>query len=471
MEPVLSAVNVFVSYAREDTRWKDELVRLLKHFEAGGLKIWHDYFIGPGDWHEQVLNELRRSQIVVLLMSDSGIRSERCRDEWDEVRKMVEAYNVPEGSRQVQPNVPPKCERVIPIPVIVSHCDWEETLKKHIPGNLQVYPRDNRPLIEAEHRNELWLDVVDAILKAAEKLREERRSDFLSFFGRSSLTGKYPAVFSHAKAPPCTSDGQMRDFEFPHKPWEHWGFPPDYGTEQKESLLKGMQPRPKGIQQVIPFQELAPVLAIDRIFREFGGAIEIVIDDFSPEGMNPPAQGALSTGLGFNSLTVRLGKCSKLYEVIYEEHKAKYPKTEDRKANDDNLAQSLTDTFCILQRNETYLGGRILIEPREVLKNTDDQDKEYALLARVLIRTSHEDFTPYLVCSGHTADGTASACNFLAENWRQLWWTYREKLRNKHMAGILLHTPNQRVGNQTLRWTRVYWGELDPLVEEPPPQG
>jgi hypothetical protein len=64
-------VKVFLSYSRDDARFRDAFRAAMAHLEnAGLLEIWHDPMIQPGhDWSEKIAEELEAAHIIVLLVS------------------------------------------------------------------------------------------------------------------------------------------------------------------------------------------------------------------------------------------------------------------------------------------------------------------------------------------------------------------------------------------------------------------
>jgi hypothetical protein len=229
-----------------------------------------------------------------------------------------------------------------------------------------------------------------------------RRENFLSFFGRSSLTAPYSAVFLDAQLPRIDgSDLCVMQL----------GKPP------KDVLTHDPVPRPKGIHQIVPYKELEVILRLDRLFREFGGAVEIRLDDFHEGGSDLPSTGCLAIGLGFNNATLELSRVSGLYQVLYENG---------------------TDDFCILPSSG---------EPVRPAVRTGE---EYALLARVLMLRGNGKPTPYLVCAGHTATGTVASCHYVADRWPEIWEQHQDLLENHHMAIVLAHPVGVRNGNQRI---------------------
>lgn len=73
--------HVFVSYAREDL---EEARYLAKALEAEGFPVWLDLEgILSGSWKERVMQSLRRTRAVVMLLTPSSLRSEAVKKELD----------------------------------------------------------------------------------------------------------------------------------------------------------------------------------------------------------------------------------------------------------------------------------------------------------------------------------------------------------------------------------------------------
>jgi hypothetical protein len=269
---------------------------------------------------------------------------------------------------------------------------------------------------------------ASAVWAATADVERRELEDFLAFFGPNSLKSKYKAVFFDAQLP------RLDDFcDYFSRCAK--GLPTERDVELLNRLeaslprykdadlcmvklakppKQGLCALPKGIREIVPSQELEAVLAIDPIFQKFGGKIQIAADHFHKGGHTWPAEGCISLGLGFNHLTVEIGEITKSYKVFYQDQ---------------------TDDFF------TYAEDGTKEAPRP------ETSYEYALLARVLLDLGGLEPTPYLVCAGHTADGTAAACQYLAKNWHQLW---QEKLKDHHMTAILYHKDGQPSVNQIL---------------------
>src|SRR5579863_7454394 len=75
--------DVFISYSARDRAWAEAVEKLIK---LGNLRAFRDATgIHAGDRLERLLDEVRRSTMLVVLVSDSSLQSE-----W--VKRELEAY-------------------------------------------------------------------------------------------------------------------------------------------------------------------------------------------------------------------------------------------------------------------------------------------------------------------------------------------------------------------------------------------
>jgi hypothetical protein len=287
--------------------------------------------------------------------------------------------------------------------------------------------------------------------KFALELKESvyENADFRALFGpRRPLDepgepAPYAAVFTKAKLPPLYDDHNN---------------PTEYGYLVFEYPPKGddghpIPAFPKGIGNLVPYEELAPVLQLDREFRKFGRKIEL--DLHRADYSELPKDGCLAMGLGFNNLTVRLGEeISKLYRVRHDE------KTEALFGEEYERDYRIREK--IQERN--VLHDTIELCPNEawhpVTNYVSDleREQEWALLARVLSEKKEgADRVPYFVAAGHTAVGTAAAGYFLANHWRKLYQLCERKL-DEHMVMIVTHPKTDP------KKPKVGWG---PIFKQP----
>ncbi|HEX4149000.1 MAG TPA: toll/interleukin-1 receptor domain-containing protein, partial [Pirellulales bacterium] len=75
-------VNVFVSYAREDSRWLDPASRhnlvpfLVDSLRRHKVVFWFDHELKPGDeFRQQIKSKIDQSQIALLIISQNFLNS------------------------------------------------------------------------------------------------------------------------------------------------------------------------------------------------------------------------------------------------------------------------------------------------------------------------------------------------------------------------------------------------------------
>ncbi len=150
-----SALEVFVSYAREDESLRAELDQHLSLLvRQGWIRPWHQREIAAGDeWRGQIDERLGAADLILLLVSSSFLGSDYCFDV--ESRRALERHV--RGEARV-------------IPVIVRPCDWATAPF----AELQPLPEDGKPVTTWDNRDEAWLDVVRGLRHAAEVVQENR---------------------------------------------------------------------------------------------------------------------------------------------------------------------------------------------------------------------------------------------------------------------------------------------------------
>jgi len=73
-------MKVFLSYAREDARFRDEVHAALKHLKD--VDIWYDTAMSPGiPWRKEIEVQLRMADAAILLVSPSFLASTFCMDQ------------------------------------------------------------------------------------------------------------------------------------------------------------------------------------------------------------------------------------------------------------------------------------------------------------------------------------------------------------------------------------------------------
>ncbi|OYE00674.1 TIR domain-containing protein [Nostoc sp. 'Peltigera membranacea cyanobiont' 232] len=151
------SLQVFFCYSRQDDSLRRELVdHLAGLINCGYITIWYDRMIEPGsNWQNEIEDQLRAADIVLLLVSAGFIASKYCYN--NEMSLALERHRRGE---------------VCVIPVILRPCDW-----KHPPLiNLQALPTDGKPVVRQGCLNDESLnDVAREIRRVVEGMRKKRQ--------------------------------------------------------------------------------------------------------------------------------------------------------------------------------------------------------------------------------------------------------------------------------------------------------
>jgi hypothetical protein len=141
-------MQIFCSYSRANEELCEELVKYMSVLERSGtVKIWRDRKIPAGNkWEEEIRQELKKSRIMLLLISADFLASKYC------LREMELAFSVAQGLRIV--------------PVILKDADWQNYREL---GKLQAIPKDGKPVVEWPIREKAWMDVVNSIREICAK--------------------------------------------------------------------------------------------------------------------------------------------------------------------------------------------------------------------------------------------------------------------------------------------------------------
>jgi len=148
-------IEIFYSYAHEDEALRDKLNTHLKILERQGIiRSWHDRDISAGsEWAGQIDEHLESADIVLLLVSADFIASDYC---WDiELKRAMERHEA--GQARV-------------IPIILRTTDWSGAPF----GKLQALPKDARPVMSWNDKDEAFDNIARSIRRVAEELSRRR---------------------------------------------------------------------------------------------------------------------------------------------------------------------------------------------------------------------------------------------------------------------------------------------------------
>jgi hypothetical protein len=146
------SIELFISYAHEDERYRIELGKHLSALRKQRvITEWHDRKIIPGqDWGREIDARIESAAVILLLVSPDFMHSEYC---WD--KEMTRALRRHDAGRAVV------------IPVFIRPVDFEGAPFARVQG----LPRDAKPISTWSNSDEAWLDVVRGIRSAIGQLR------------------------------------------------------------------------------------------------------------------------------------------------------------------------------------------------------------------------------------------------------------------------------------------------------------
>ncbi|MEF8733748.1 MAG: toll/interleukin-1 receptor domain-containing protein [Candidatus Accumulibacter meliphilus] len=168
-------VRLFFSYSHEDESLRDELEKHLAGLKHQGIiGAWHDRRIGAGDeWGKKIDDRLRNADIILLLVSVDFIASRYCYDL--EMTYALERHDA--GQARV-------------IPVILRPCDWQDLPFR----KLQAATRDGRPVVKFPTLDDGFMEVIQAIKRAAKSMHGSTEVLSPENFEQSSKTQPVPRV-------------------------------------------------------------------------------------------------------------------------------------------------------------------------------------------------------------------------------------------------------------------------------------
>jgi len=147
--------KVFVSYSHLDEKFRGELdIQLAILQKKGYLEWWTDQRLIPGDeWEKAILDSLKNSDIILLLISSYFFASEFC---WSvELAEAIKRHN--EGTARV-------------VPIFVRVCVSEETPIEKLHG----IPPKNQPVSTWKDKHKAWTAVAKGIQEAIEVWRKSK---------------------------------------------------------------------------------------------------------------------------------------------------------------------------------------------------------------------------------------------------------------------------------------------------------
>lgn len=155
-------VQLFYSYCHADEQHRKDMEKFLTVAKKSGKLIdWHDRKILPGQkLNEAILKEIKKSDIIVFLVSIDFLNSSACVEEWETAKSLAD-----DGSVRL-------------VSIIVRQCPWMDfdDMKEYL-----VLPTDGKPITSWTNPDEVWSDVFYEIKSVVEDVRNTFlvKEDFL----------------------------------------------------------------------------------------------------------------------------------------------------------------------------------------------------------------------------------------------------------------------------------------------------
>jgi len=147
-------LNVFLSYAHEDLRFKEQLVKLfVAHLKDENVMLWDRAMnaVGQG-WNKKTVDNIKKADIIILLLSPEYLSS-----------KYIENVEL-DNAFSLESNA-------FIIPIIIRPCLWEKELPKH---NLQILPINKLAISSWGNPDEAYEEIMkylETIIKELRKIK------------------------------------------------------------------------------------------------------------------------------------------------------------------------------------------------------------------------------------------------------------------------------------------------------------
>lgn len=154
-------IKVFISYAHEDEKYKNELA---KHVSAlvrqGVLEEWNDRQVKAGDeWDQAIKSKLNQANIILFLVSKNFIASDYIND--------VEIHNAITRHKKGEVRI---------VPILINYCFFDGSPIAQFP----IFPKGNKPIQAWKNPDEAWLDVIHGILNTIADFKGKNANNFVA---------------------------------------------------------------------------------------------------------------------------------------------------------------------------------------------------------------------------------------------------------------------------------------------------
>ncbi len=147
-------INIFIAYSRKDESYLKKILNFLKPVgRRYDLNIWYDGEISPGSiWDEEIKKHIHQADIILLLVSADSLASEYFYEQ--EVKNALFKHR--DGNVKL-------------IPIILRECLWEDAPF----SNIQVLPKDGKPISSWPQEDVAYSDIVRGIRTALEEINQK----------------------------------------------------------------------------------------------------------------------------------------------------------------------------------------------------------------------------------------------------------------------------------------------------------
>ena len=145
-EDLKDKVSIFISYAHADEDAKKELDKQLSPLKRSNkIETWNDRELIAGqEWDEEIITELNKSEIILLLISADFIASQYI---WDK-ELAIAMKRHEDGTAHV-------------VPIIMKNCLWQE-----MPfAKLQALPKNAKPVAAYDLKEDAYTEIAVSINK------------------------------------------------------------------------------------------------------------------------------------------------------------------------------------------------------------------------------------------------------------------------------------------------------------------
>ena len=160
-KPQKSHLALFYSYCHQDARYRQHMEKSLRQLEDFGLSQWSDGQISPGTKIDlEILEEMKKAQVLVYLVSPDFLHSPACRREW-----------------QIGKDLAQESPKVL-LPIVLRPCAWKDfdTMGEHL-----ALPTDGNPVSSFPDEDDAWQVIYTGMKAVLNSMTREPKikTDFL----------------------------------------------------------------------------------------------------------------------------------------------------------------------------------------------------------------------------------------------------------------------------------------------------